>query len=77
MSGESNQPANAGSSDQHIMLHDGQWALIPEGAQQPIRVFDSREDALDWAGRSMNHQDANLVIHNEDGTINDTIQPHA
>ena len=63
--------------DQHIVMHDGQWAVVPDGAVEPIQVLDSREDALRWAGRSLNHQGATLIVHNEDGSINDTIRPES
>jgi hypothetical protein len=66
---------NSGNPDQHILFQDGKWSIIPEGASDPIRVFDTREEALRWAGRSLNHQGATLVVHNEDGSINDTIRP--
>ena len=77
MSHDRNQAAGDGTPDQHITLHDGKWAIIPDGAQEPIRVFDTRDDALAWTGRSMNHQGANLIVHNEDGSVNDTIRPES
>ena len=67
----------AGIPDQHILFRDGQWAVIPEGANEPMRTFESRDDALRWAGRSLNHQGATLIVHNEDGSVNDTIRPEA
>lgn len=66
---------DAGLPDQHILFQDGQWAVIPEGAEEPMRVFDSQDEALRWAGRSLNHQGATLIVHNEDGSVNDTIRP--
>lgn len=77
MSQDPNPAAGDDTPDQHIILHDGKWAIIPDGAREPIRVFDTREDALNWAGRSMNHQGANLIVHNEDGSVNDTIRPES
>lgn len=32
--------------DQHILYRDGTWAVMPDGAAEPIRTFDSREEAL-------------------------------
>ena len=61
--------------DQHILMHEGRWAVMPEGATEPIHLFDTREDALQWAGRSLSHQGATLIVHNEDGSVNDTIRP--
>ena len=75
MSTANNQPDAAGNPDQHIMPHEGRWAIIPDGADEPIRVFDTRDAAIEWAGRSLNHQSADLIVHNEDGSVNDTIRP--
>lgn len=77
MSDNPTPEAGEGTPDQHIILHDGKWAIIPEGAREPIRVFNARDDALRWAGRSMNNQSANLIVHNEDGSVNDVIQPES
>ncbi len=60
-----------------IRPEGGKWAVVPDGAGSPIRVFDTREDALSWAGRSMNHQGAGLIVHNEDGSVDHTIRPNA
>ena len=61
--------------EHHILYQGGVWAIVPDGAEDAIRTFDTRDEALQWAGRSMNHQGVNLVVHNEDGSINDTIRP--
>lgn len=61
--------------DHHIVYQNGTWAILPDGAEDPVRTFDTRDEALRWAGRSMNHQGVNLVVHNEDGSVNDTIRP--
>jgi hypothetical protein len=66
-----------GPPDQHIVHQDGSWAVRPEGAQEPIRVFATQDEALQWAARSMNHQGYNLVVHNEDGSVNDVIRPES
>ena len=66
-----------GSPDQHIVFQGGSWAIKPDGAEEPIKVFETRDEALQWAARSMNHQGTNLVVHNEDGSINDSIRPES
>lgn len=68
---------NAASPDQHIVFRNGAWAIVPDGSEDPIRTFDSRDEALRWAARSLNHQGSNLIVYNEDGSINDTIRPEA
>lgn len=70
-----NDQANGIAPDQHIIFRNGSWAIVPDGAEEPIRTFDSQDEALKWAARSLNHQGANLIVHNEDGSINDTIRP--
>lgn len=67
----------AAPPDQHIIFQNGTWAIVPEGSENPIRTFDSRDEALQWAARSLNHQGANLIVYNEDGSVNDTIRPEA
>lgn len=70
------QPAQQSDTpEHHIVYQNSAWAIVPDGAEEPIRTFESRDEALRWAGRSMNHQGVNLVVHNEDGSINDTIRP--
>ncbi len=46
MSHDQNPESGDSTPDQHIILHDGKWAIIPDGAREPIRVFDTRDDAL-------------------------------
>lgn len=65
----------AGIPDQHILIQGGKWAVVPEGADDPMREFETQDDALRWAGRALSHQGATLIVHNEDGSVNDTIRP--
>jgi hypothetical protein len=65
------------SPDQHIVYRAGRWAIVPDGADEPIKEFETRDEALHWAARSMNHQGSTLIVHNEDGSINDSIRPEA
>lgn len=72
-----NPQSDARTPEQHILLHKGKWAVMPEGATDPINVFETRDEALRWAGRTLNHQGVTLVVHNEDGSVNDTIRPES
>jgi len=71
-----NEPQRS-SPDQHIVYQGGTWAVVPDGADDAIKEFETRDEALQWAARSMNHQGSNLIVHNEDGTIDDTIRPES
>ena len=65
------------SPDHHIIFQNGAWAVLPDGTEEPIRTFDTRDEALRWIGRAMNNQDASIVVHNEDGSVSDTVRPEA
>lgn len=70
-------PVTRDTPDHHIVFQNGSWAILPDGTEEAIRTFESRDEALRWVGRSMNHQGANIIVHNEDGSVNDTIRPES
>lgn len=62
---------NSNSSDvtYHIVPHNGEWALKKENAEKVTKVFQTKAQALDKGQDYMKKKDAQLVIHRQDGTI--------
>ena len=57
--------------NQHIVPHDGEWAVRGEGNSKATSVHRTQSDAID-AGRTIaQHQRSELVIHGRDGKIRD------
>lgn len=54
---------------QHVVPHNGKWAVRSEGASKPSRVFDEKLQAVSFAHEVADNNDAKMVVHNEDGTI--------
>lgn len=72
-----NEESGISSSDenQHVVPHDGKWAIKKEHSQRASYVFDTKQDALDRAKEIARNQSSYVVIHRKDGTIQDTIKP--
>jgi hypothetical protein len=57
--------------NQHVVPHDGEWAVRGEGNSKATSVHRTQADAID-AGRAIaQHQHSELVIHRRDGKIRD------
>jgi hypothetical protein len=55
--------------NQHVVPHDGEWAVVGEGNSKATSVHRLQSDAID-AGRAIaQHQQSELVIHGRDGKI--------
>lgn len=68
-----NKSSNYGK--QHVVPHEGKWAVKKEHATHASKLFDSKQEAIDRAKEIAKHQDSHVVIHKADGTIEDTIKP--
>lgn len=54
---------------QHVVPHDGAWAVRKEGSRRVTSGHPTKRDA-EAAGRSIAaNQGAELIIHRKDGTI--------
>jgi uncharacterized protein YdaT len=56
---------------QHVVPHDGQWAVRRSGAERVTQVFDTQQQAIDRARDISRNQGAELFIHRPDGKIRD------
>ncbi len=63
------------ADDQHVLPHEKGWAVKREGASQASQTFDLKEEALDRARELANNQGARVVVHRQDGTIEDVFRP--
>jgi len=57
--------------NQHVVPHDGKWAVRGEGNQRVTRVTDTQREAIDAARDIAQRQKAEVIIHKRDGTIRD------
>ena len=65
----------SGGEDQHVVPHDGKWAIKKENSERASYVFDTKSKALERAREVAKNQSVYVVIHRKDGTIEDTITP--
>lgn len=54
---------------QHVVPHDGKWAVRAEGAERATSVHDTKQEAIDVARQTARNQHTELFIHGRDGKI--------
>jgi 2-keto-3-deoxy-L-rhamnonate aldolase RhmA len=54
---------------QHVILHDGKWAVKEEGRARKVSVFETKREAIDAAREIARLQGSNVVIHGKAGQI--------
>ncbi len=55
--------------NQHVVPHDGEWAVLGEGNQKITRQFETQREAIEHARQIAINQQSELFIHNQEGTI--------
>jgi uncharacterized protein YdaT len=55
--------------NQHVIPHNGQWAIRGEGSTRHTVVFKTQGDAIRRARELARSQRSELVIHGRDGRI--------
>jgi uncharacterized protein YdaT len=58
--------------DQHVVPHDGDWAVRGEGNQRVTGIFDTQAEAAERAREIARNQRSEVVIHRPDGRIRDS-----
>ena len=58
----------------HIIPSSNRWAVRKTGAAKALRVFETREEALDYGKKISIAGQTALYVHNKNGTINDFIR---
>jgi hypothetical protein len=57
--------------NQHIVPHDGGWAVQPAGAARASSVHDTQAEAITRGREAARNQQSELLIHGRDGRIRD------
>lgn len=55
--------------NQHVVPHDGDWAIRGEGNERVTSVHDTQAEAIDAARDIARNQESELFIHGRDGRI--------
>lgn len=57
--------------NQHVVPHEGGWAVGGAGSQRARAVHDTQAAAIDQARSISRHQGTELLIHGTDGRLRD------
>ena len=57
--------------NQHVVPHDGHWAVRPEGSTKVTSIHDTQTEATQRARERAINQHSEVVIHRPDGRIRD------
>ncbi|MDA2928377.1 DUF2188 domain-containing protein [Acidobacteria bacterium AH-259-O06] len=55
--------------NQHIVPHEGGWAVKGAGNQRATSVHDTQQEAIDVGRKIAGNQSTELFIHGRDGRI--------
>ncbi len=55
--------------NQHVVPHDGGWAVRGEGNEKVTSTHDTQREAIDRAREIAQNQRSELLIHGQDGQI--------
>lgn len=60
-----------------VISSEGAWAVKPEEAQRALRIFNTRQRAVEFT-ESLRERDPSLevVVHNSDGTVHERVSSH-
>lgn len=61
--------ADSRNQAEHVVSHEDGWAVKAEGAEQPTKVFDNKQDAVDRAKEIAQNKGTSAIIHTKEGTI--------
>lgn len=56
-------------TNQHVVPHHGQWAVIGEGAARATVVTETQRAAIERATQIATHQHSEVLVHNRTGQI--------
>ncbi len=57
--------------NQHIVPHEGGWAVRGAGSQRATSVYRTQQEAIDAGREIARNQGTELLIHGRDGRIRD------
>ena len=53
--------------NQHVVPRESDWATEAEGAQKASRLFDNKQDAVDYASKVAKKHRGCVIVHNGKG----------
>lgn len=59
----------AKGKNQHVVPHDGGWAVKGEGNKKATSVHDTQRPAIVEARKISRNQESELLVHGENGQI--------
>lgn len=65
------EPAKPATKTYHISKRkdDNMWQIKAAGGSRAIKLFKTQKEAIDYAKTLADNQDANIMIHKEDGSF--------
>lgn len=57
--------------NQHVVPHDGQWAVRGAGNQRVTKITPTQREAIEIAREIARNQESELLIHRPNGQIRD------
>lgn len=61
----------AATHNQHVVPHEGGWAIKGEGNEKYTAIFDTQDEAISRAISIAKSYKSDVIIHRKDGTIRD------
>lgn len=58
-------------NNQHVVTHDGDWAVRGEGNRRVTSIHETQVEAIDAAKDIAINQNSEVFIHGRDGKIRD------
>ena len=55
--------------NQHVVLHEGKWAVQSEGTKKVTSVYDTKQKAIDVAREIAGREGVDVLIHGRSGQI--------
>ncbi len=55
--------------NQHVVPHDGSWAVRAEGASRVTSTHNTQREAIDRAREIARNQESELLVHGRNGQI--------
>lgn len=62
-------PAKKANADQHVVAHEGKWAVKAAGSDKPSSVHDTQHEAVENARATAKAQGTVLFVHALDGHV--------
>jgi len=72
---EYNQALRIGSKIQHVVQHNGAWAVKRSGASRVTKVYDKQNTAINKAIEIAKNCGTSVIVHGRDGRIRDIRRP--